>query len=223
MHRDRPWTVRSRYADWLAGLGCALAMTGCHAWHPPSYTPPEVAMASLPQNNPAYVGVMDRDFVWEQVVDVVDDYFSIKEEERVRLVGDQLTEGRLNTFPRGGSTLLEPWNGDSATPYERLESTLQSIRRDAIVRVLPAEGGFTVDVQVYKYLEDLPRPETGAISMANAGTLRNDNSLHRVVNPVGGQQETLGWIPMGRDPALEQVMICKIQARLAGLNTPIPF
>ena len=63
------------------------------------------------------VSSMDRDLVWDQVVDVVDDYFRMQHEERVRLVGDLLTEGRLDTYPRSGSTIFEPWNRDSVTPH----------------------------------------------------------------------------------------------------------
>ena len=53
----------------------------------------------------------------------------------------------------------------------------------------------------------MPRPETGVISTANSQALRNDDSLQRVANPTAGQQPTLGWIPQGRDLALEQVIL----------------
>ena len=200
------------------------ALVGCNAWHPPSYVPPEIAFGPPPlQANPAVVGVMDRDLLWDQVVDAVDDYFKIQKEDRVRLVGDLLTEGRIDTFPRSGSTIFEPWNNDSSTPYERLESTLQSTRRTALVRVIPAEAGYLIEVQVLKELEDVPRPETGTVSQTNSAALRNDNSLQRVISPVGGQQPTLGWIPQGRDVALEQLILAQIQARLAACVGPRQF
>mgnify|MGYP000975489035 CR=1 FL=1 len=117
----------------LAAIGAA-ALCGCAL---PVFAPPEAFLppASAVTNNRILVPVVDQDQVWEQVVDVVDDYFKIEHEERIRLVGDILTEGRLETFPRSGSTLLEPWNKDSVTAYEQLESTLQSTRRRASVRV----------------------------------------------------------------------------------------
>jgi hypothetical protein len=203
----------------LAMLLCALVLEGCRPWDSPTYLPPESAFGPLPPppaGNPIMVTVMDRDLVWNQVVDVVDDYFRVKREDRVRLVGDLLTDGRLDTYPRGGSTVFEPWNGDSVTPYDRWESTLQSIRRTAMVRVSPAQGGFQIEVLVQKELEDVARPETGAVTLTNSQALRNDASLHRVTNPTGGQQPTLGWIPQGRDVALEQVILAQIQARLGG-------
>ncbi len=209
-----------RAAPRWALLVCACALAGCHAWQPAIYTPPKFGLVPLPPPPPpggqALVTSMDRDYVWDQVVDVVDDYFRIQHEERVKLVGDMLTEGQLTTYPRGASTIFEPWNHDSVTPYDRWEATLQSLRRTAIVRVIPAEGGFLVDVQVEKELEDVPRPEAGAISIFNSQALRNDDALQRVTNPTGGQQPTLGWIKQGRDTALEQVILSEIQARLGG-------
>lgn len=206
----------------LAVLG-ALTLTGCNAWQPATYTPPVFGFAPeyvAPQTSQLMVQNMDRDLVWDQVVDVVDDYFRIQHEERVRLVGDLLTEGWLDTYPRGASTIFEPWNQDSVTSYDRWLATLQSMRRMAKVYVLPVEGGFTVDVQVYKELEDVPRPESGAISLANSQTLRNDDALIRLTNPVGGQEPTRGWIGMGRDTALEQVILGGIQARTGGMFAP---
>ena len=201
----------------LLAICCALA-AGCRAFVPARYEPPEFPTLPAPQANPALVTALDRDLVWDQVVDVVDDYFRIQHEERVRLVGDLLTEGMLVTYPRSGSTIFEPWNHDSVTPYEKLESTLQSIRRHATVRVMPAQAGYMVEVQVYKELEDVPIPETGAVSLANSQALRNDDALQRVTNPVGGAQPTLGWIGIGRDTALEQVILAKIQERLGGMG-----
>jgi hypothetical protein len=53
--------------------------------------------------------------------------------------------------------------------------------------------------------------------------LRNDNSLRRIQNPIGGKQATLGWIPQGRDMILEQRILSDIQTRLAGYAPPHAF
>jgi hypothetical protein len=225
MRRDRTVSRgRSPSGRLLIVVWAALTLAGCRAFVPASYTPPEVSFVPPPpQTNPTLIASMDRDFVWDQIVDVVDDYFRIQKEERVRLVGDLLTEGRLDTYPRGAATLLEPWSKDSATPYDRLEATLQSQRKRALVRVIPDQAGFLVEVQVFKELEDVASPDTGAVSLANPQALRNDNSLQRVTNPVGGAQPTLGWIGLGRDPALEQVILARIQERIGGFGAAGPF
>ena len=53
-----------------------------------------VPQAALAQN-PMYVPLSDREFLWNQLVDTMDNYFRIEREERVRLVGGVLTEGQI--------------------------------------------------------------------------------------------------------------------------------
>jgi hypothetical protein len=165
--------------------------------------------------NPVLVPVGNPEWVWENLVDVVDDYFKIDREEPVRAADGVITEGALYTFPMVGSTLLEPWRHDAANSYEKLEGTLQTVRRSAIVRVLPAERGYWVDVAVFKQLEDVREPLEGD---AGAATFRYDSSLTRVVNPVGEQPIDEGWIPLGRDAALEQRIIGQLLSRVGTVS-----
>ncbi len=184
-----------------ASLGCAVDIPG-----QPGLQPVPVA-----SENPALLPAIDRDLLWQHLVDVVDDYFTIDREEQVRQIGDVVTEGRIDTFPEIGSTYFEPWRRDSANSYEKLESTLQTIRRQAVVRVTPTAAGYLVDVAVFKELEDVARPEQAT---AGAATLRHDTSLTRVVQPIGDQPAVQGWIPQGRDIALEQRMLSQLRCRL---------
>jgi len=164
-----------------------------------------------PVENPLFVPPLDPEFVWNNLVDAVDDHFRIEREERVRLIGGILTEGRIDTYPTIGSTLLEPWRGDSTPGYEKMHATLQSIRRRATVRLIPSEGGALVDVVVQKELEDLDKPEHAT---AGNATLRHDGTLVRNEGPPGRFSVTLGWIPIGRDASLEQKILRDIQCRL---------
>ncbi len=209
----------------LLPIALFIGLPGCATIGPPP----------VHWENPALVPVVNRDFVWDQIVDVVDDYFRIEREDRVRLVGDVQTVGRIDTVPEVGSTLLEPWRSDSVNFNERLESTLQTIRRRALVQVVPAEGGFLVDVAVYKELEDLKSPEMAATGRA---VIRDDGSPDRFSDesgsaaaagsspppatraggPYGPQPTMLGWIPLGRDAALEQRIIGQIMARVGAVG-----
>ncbi len=193
----------------LAATGCALGP----GWSDPSGPPVAVLC-----DNPMLVPARDPQQLWETVADVVDDYFRIEREVPVRPIGSTFTEGRLDTYPEVASTILEPWRHDSADTYEKIESTLQSIRRRAQVRVTPVREGYWMDVAVFKELEDVTRP---AHASAGSATFRNDSSLTRVVNPLGEQDIHAGWIPMGRDRALEQRILAQLQERL-GLIAPPP-
>ena len=166
-------------------------------------------------NNPMTLQVRDRDFLWAQLVDTVDDYFKIEREERNQLVGNTLTEGRITTRPQIGSTLLEPWRADSTAGYERLLSTLQSIRRQATVRVIPQPTGYSVEIVVVKELEELDRPELATIGGA---TRRHDGSLIDRDGRGELSTVTLGWTPLGRDKSLEQVMLGQLRDRLTNVD-----
>ena len=217
-------TFASNHCRWAIVLVApwALATAGCMgSLNPPP--PPgmvQVGPDGVPlqfqtvlQNNPVFLPIQDPNLLWDQLIDVVDDYFEVEREDRVRLVGDILTEGRLSTFPRGASTIFEPWNRDSVTSEERWQATLQSMRRTGLIRVIPTEGGFLVEVVVNKELEDVAKPD--AVFVGNE-SLRNDNSIRRFSNNANGGGESLGWIPKGRDLALEQEIILQLQARFSG-------
>ncbi len=190
----------------VAWLGC-VSLVGC-ALNRPGFMP----MSGGPAENPLLVTCANGEFVFSTVVDCVDDFFTIDREETVRQVGDVITEGRIDTFAESSSTLLEPWRGDTVTGYDKLEATLQSIRRRCIVRVIPADQGFLVDVQVFKELEDVRQSE---FATAGAATLRHDGSIQRFTQPVSGAPLSIGWIPQGRDVELEQRILLSVQERIA--------
>ncbi|HEX3998167.1 MAG TPA: hypothetical protein VHX65_06430 [Pirellulales bacterium] len=182
----------------------------------------------VPIANPLPVPVVDLDFAWEQIVAVIEENFKIQHEERVRMAGDVLTEGRIDTMPLAASTLLESWRTDSVGFHDRLLSTLQSRRRRCYVRVIPVQGAFLVDLQVMNELEDLPKPTTAVNGLAVfdqiQGVDRTSDPLPSLASPPGVPPRPAppvpGWIPEGRDVPLEQVMLAKIQSRLAPFAAP---
>jgi hypothetical protein len=203
----------------LVAITIIMVLSGCaesSSW----FTKPNPAAITV-YENPILIPVANHEMIWDGVVDVIGDYFRIDREEPVRLLGTTLTEGRIDTYPKTGATLLEPWDGDSANNYERMESTLQSIRRRAIVRVIPApSGGFWIEVTVFKDLEDLRRPEHAT---AGAATFRYDQSFTRVVNPERSTDTGQLWIPQGRDTALEQRILGQLQYRFSPQGQPQPL
>ena len=116
------------------------------------------------------------------------------------------------------ATWLEPHRHDSVGEFNRWESTFQTIRRRALVRVIPDAVGYEIEVIVEKELEDLPRPEHAT---AGSATFRTDGSLpSRRAQDVTRTSSSRRWIQLGRDPPLEQRMLAEIHARLCGITTP---
>ena len=155
---------------------------------------------------------VEDQFVWLQVVDVVDDFFHVKSEQPVQNRGDFVLDGRLETSYRAGATLAEPWRKDSTSGFERLQSTFQSIRRRAIVTLKPDETGYLLEVVVQKELEETDR---SAFATEGAAARQRENTIIRTDDSVNDIPLTVGWIPLGRDTSLEQVIIQDILGRVS--------
>ncbi len=173
-------------------------------WEPVSEGP----VAAVP--NPLPVPFFSRELVMDEVSDEIEDYFRILREQRVRLTGDILTEGFIDTVPRIGSTILEPWRRDSTPGFERVHASLQTIRRWARVRVIPTANQYLIDVKVYKELEDLEEPMQSSLT---GQPFRQDNVLDHDLIDNFVEPPNLGWIPMGRDFSLEQRILANLNAR----------
>lgn len=174
-----------------------------------SATPPRNL---APVENPLFVAVEDRAYFWNQLVDAIDDHFQIVQEDRVQAIGGILTEGRVETAYKLGSTFLEPWRSDSTAGYPRALASLQTIRRRAIARVYPTAGGFLVELNVEQELEDLNRPEFSTVGQSAE---RHDGTEVRIDKIEKQNTSTLGWIPLERECELEKKILSSLRDRLA--------
>jgi hypothetical protein len=182
----------------LTLLGC-LSLAGC------------AGLARVgDQANPTSITLTNYETVWETTIAVLDKYFDIAYENRY--------DGRIETKPQTAATLLEPWHPDTVGLYQRLEASLQTIRRRSFVIVHPAPaGGFQVVVEVYKEIEDLPQP----IGSRTAG-----GTFFQSIQPI--QQDVIsspitagaGWISLGRDKSLESRIIRDIHTALDRYDIP---
>lgn len=212
----------------LAGLLC---LSGCRFFSQSPSGPPRVEVAI---SNPFQVGPADPTLVWEQVADAVDDYFRIKSETPVRRDSAAWLEGRLETFPEIASTLLEPWRRDSTPGFERMQATIQTIRRTAYVKVIPGPDGYLIDVKVIKEQEDVDDAQglsatTGESTAATTGvstSVRSEGtgsgSLIRSTSDIRDMPSTVGWYPagIGRDLELERRLAEQIAGRLTNIEPP---
>src|SRR5262249_38175926 len=153
--------------------------------------------------NPLYVplGPLAYGLVFEKVIDILDDYFEIAYANRY--------DGRIETFPRIAPGLEQPWKPGSPDFDQRLLATLQSIRHRATVIIQPADnGGFFVQVTVFKELEDVPRPirATGGDAI-----FRSEPTVERQFEVIDPTRFEANWIPIGRDIKLEQVILERIK------------
>jgi hypothetical protein len=159
--------------------------------------------ATMDVENPVYValGPPSYGMVFEKVLDVVDDYFEIAFTNRY--------DGRIEAFPRITPGLGQPWRPGNPGLYNRLHATTQTLRHRAFVLIQPADdGGFFVQVTVFKELEDLPQPIRAT---AGAAAFRSDNTVDRLTEVIDPAVFDAHWIPLGRDADLEQLILQRIR------------
>jgi hypothetical protein len=158
---------------------------------------------SITVENPVFVpgGPTAYGAVFERVLDVVSNYFEIAHQSRY--------DGSIESFPRIAPGYEQFWKPGSPDAEQRLLATFQTIRHRCLVKIEPAnDGGFFINVKVFKELEDLPRPVR---STAGAASFRSDNTVERqfeVIDPTVFESQ---WIPLGEDTKLEQVLLQMIK------------
>ncbi|MCL2304223.1 MAG: hypothetical protein FWC43_02630 [Planctomycetaceae bacterium] len=195
----------------LTVVCCLLSAVfgGCASYRPPVSNLPWLTN-SPNENSQELIPTHNHEALWEAIAEAVSLTFTIASEEPIRAFDNILTEGRLETEPKIGASVLEPWHDDSVTLGDRIESTYQTIRRRAVVRVIPEESGFLVQVIVYCEMEDLPKPIK---SNASATLFQKTTPSERVTQQGPVLPESNGWFLIGRDPALEKQILQQILFR----------
>lgn len=198
-------------------IAAAAMMSGCSAVPNSSSfeNPPAVSVSAGQAGNlnPLFVQTEDPRYLWESVVDVIDNYFPIPREYPIQTYKYQdengvtqsvQTEGRIDTDPVIAAGLFEPWKKNSVTCDQRLEATFQTVRRSAVVRIVPEDGGYYIHLAVYNELEDLAQPMNAGASGSN---LLFSDDFSRLEFPTGQVPFHEGWIPTGRNNDMEQFLL----------------
>jgi hypothetical protein len=187
-------------------LVAGIVSTGCLSL-PPLDNPSAVRQSADDIENPVLVspGVPTSNSykeVFEKCVDVIDDYFEIRESNPYA--------GHIATNPRIAPGFEQLWKGGNPDSRERLLATLQTIRQTATIEIRTGErGGYLVYVVVEKELEDLSRPSRARIGNA---VFQDTPTVERQVEVVGPTTSAeRGWFKVGRDYAAEQLILRRIR------------
>lgn len=175
-------------------LAMSLGVTGClslQTANPRTVAPVAVQVPST-----------QRDRMWERAIAVLHEmHFLVARESKL--------EGVIETEYRAGSNLLEPWNKDSVGYANRLESTLQSIRRRVTISFQETSPDYTmILVSVEKQIEDVPGL---AANYEGGATFSESQPLNRDLDQVVGQAGPSRWLPRGNDPLLEADIMRRIR------------
>ncbi|MDR0522252.1 MAG: hypothetical protein LBH00_10430 [Planctomycetaceae bacterium] len=185
-------------------------MPGCQSYAP--VLPQELSqrLTAPKLENPIFVENHHHEFLWSVLTDVIDSHFEIAREMPIRLYGNVLTEGYLETKPKIGASLGELWHADSVGFAERFDCTLQTIRRRVEIRAVPETGGYSIEVKVFKDMEDKRHPLK---SSAGTEQLRFRENTEGTADRNRTDEKTR-WYTVERDAAMENRLLQEIAYRL---------
>jgi hypothetical protein len=187
-------------AAWAAAL---TALAGGCASGPLADNPVMVRPGTPAVDNPVYIplGPPSYGVVFEKVLDIVSEYFEVSYANRY--------DGRIETFPIIAPGYEQIWKPGSPDAYQRLLATFQTIRYRAVVLIQPADdGGFFVQVTIFREEEDLSQPSQ---STAGAAAFRGASTVERQYEVIDASVLESNWIPMGRETALEQEILERLR------------
>ena len=164
---------------WQVSFLAAVLLAGCA-----NYTKPVATAEPLT--------VRERNFeaVWQAAQDVLTDY-------NFRLERLDRREGLIVTEPLTGQQAWEFWRRDAVTPYALAESTLQTIYRQAQVRIVPISGEvnlYEAEVQANTYRSSR-RSQLGTTSAAYGMFLLPGGNSSIDALAILGYERTLEGLP----------------------------
>ncbi len=167
-------------------------------------------------------GIADEDFniAWDATNEVLREYrFFIDRADR--------REGVITTFPMIGKHWFEFWRKDATTRQDLAEGTIQTIyrcvtvgiRRQAPQGTLRADDKkYLVDVRVLTSRSDRLHPQVTSTSEAYDLFINPDMPRIAPLTGLGGPKSS-GYVSLGRDKNLEQVLQREIYLLMAKKQT----
>jgi len=122
--------------------------------------------------------------------------------------------GRIDTEHLTGANWFEFWRDDTVGSFQRLEASLHTTRRAVHVQVSPAPTGCQVSVKVDK--ERLNASGLSPSDISEVYDIFNPGKTSLARQDEFKESERHTWLPEGRDDALEQMLLERIQGLLGG-------
>lgn len=136
--------------------------------------------------------------------------------ERMHFTMDKydVQAGYLRTRPLRAGQFFEPWRTDNASLSAAGQANIDSLRRTVEVFVEPQEG--VVQLRCAVTVEKLSMRPRPIQSTSRLPSMYTDSSRKRqsLAMDEGLMGQTIEWVDLGPDQALEQRILSKIQRQL---------
>ncbi|MHC4265394.1 MAG: hypothetical protein ACYSUK_05605 [Planctomycetota bacterium] len=119
--------------------------------------------------------------------------------------------GYIRTLPLGGGQFFEVWREDNVGSYNFGESNLHSLRRIVELQVSPQDDHMCVEGTARTYRLSLPESQQLSVIHAFEVFTRSKSELQEF-ELSDHQKENMAWVELGRDEALTNEILRRIEA-----------
>jgi hypothetical protein len=126
-------------------------------------------------------------------------------------------KGFVKTRPLSGGQFFEFWRSDNAGGYNFAEANIHSIRRTVFVNVYSDGPQLMAKCDAQTQRLSMPQRQIASVSQA-AGLYTQGNMYQQRLQTQSDQDETMTWMDLGADPALETEILRRLQKKIATLE-----
>ena len=187
-----------------------LIVAGCTGTRPPGHNDPETATLAYWQERPAVARVQSPDYkvLWEAAEGSLDRF-------GFETALSDYRGGRLTSEPMISAQFFEPFRDEVRTAWDRLESSLSTVRRRVVFDFGREGDAYWVEPRVI--IEKLALGErrvTNAIDYNRVLGTGHQGGFS--ASDTSGQRASGYWYAVGRDENLEQSLLNRLAEQTAG-------
>lgn len=126
-------------------------------------------------------------------------------------------KGFVKTRPLSGGQFFELWRPNNAGGYNFAEANVHSIRRTVFLNVYSDGPQLMAKCDAQTQRLSLPLRQIGSVSQA-AGLYTQGSRYQEGLQPQSEKDDTMTWMDLGADPALETEILRRLQKKIATLE-----
>lgn len=183
--------IKNKQIGVFAGLLVGVIFSGCTTTPPPDRMQIRPVVLNLPL---------------DQAMQVAE---SVLGEMHFTLRRIDTENRRILTYPLPGAQFFEFWRKDAIGSFNRIESTLHTVRRTAELTFLPVNNATQIVCVVRTERLNLPSRETASPNQAYQ-ILTESSPIVQTLKLSADQIRGMSWVPLGQDSELANLILQNI-------------
>jgi hypothetical protein len=157
-----------------------------------------------PASGALVINKSEFDTAWEETIDVLREHYFIPDSQNQRA-------GLIVSYPTLSRQWFEFWRDDSLGTYEKMESSIHSIRRTARVKFVPVKDKYQIQISIMVQRKAEPERQ---ITSASGTILAFRDTAPLMSGEKKPRAKTITWTQVGEDVKLANYLLHRLERRL---------